>query len=94
MYFQVSAIITVNFAMLLYLILVFPYESKHENIKTCAGEIVIIGICIAGLFLVNDEEAQIEEKRMNVGWWIVGLSAFILFWHTIQLLFETLKSLW
>lgn len=56
-YFQISALITLNFAMLLFLILVFPYESKHENIKTCAGEIVLIGICIAALFLVNDEEA-------------------------------------
>lgn len=79
--------------MFAYLAIIHPLESKHENIKNCAGEIALIGICSSAMFLVNDNDENAESKRIKIGWVIVCLSGLILLWHTLQLLKEVVVSI-
>lgn len=53
-----------------------------ENIKSLAGEIVLLAINICDYMLIDDKEGDDENARLNIGWAIVALSAFILLWHT------------
>lgn len=69
--------------VLSFLIYLKPLDSTYENIKNCAGELTLISICICAMFLVDDSDDDSEDKRIKVGWAIVGLSGFILLLHTI-----------
>jgi len=60
-----------------------PLSSPHENIKNCAGEMSLIAICAAAMFLVIDNTEDNENKRIKIGWVIVAFSGFILLWHTV-----------
>lgn len=69
-------------------------ELKWENIKNAVGEIVLIIVQICVVSLVEDSPDEDEDRRYRIGWIIIGFSGFIMAWHTIQLVYEMVTSLY
>ncbi|EAS02479.2 hypothetical protein TTHERM_00629910 (macronuclear) [Tetrahymena thermophila SB210] len=92
-YLQLVLLIMLNIFILFFVVLAQPLQSKYENIKNCFGEIILICIGISLSLLVQDNESEDEMFRLKIGWIIIAFTSFILLWHTIQLTYETLKSL-
>ncbi|KAL4461960.1 hypothetical protein ABPG74_000805 [Tetrahymena malaccensis] len=92
-YLQLVSLILLNLFIFFFIALAQPLQSKYENIKNCCGEIILVCIGISLSLLVQDNESEDEMFRLKIGWVIISFTSFILLWHTIQLTYETLKSL-
>ncbi|KAL4477139.1 hypothetical protein ABPG72_008873 [Tetrahymena utriculariae] len=92
-YLQLVSLIVLNMCIFFFITLAQPLQSKYENIKNCCGEITLVCIGISLSLLVQDNESEDEMFRLKIGWIIIAFTSFVLLWHTIQLTYETLKSL-
>ncbi|KAL4477135.1 hypothetical protein ABPG72_008869 [Tetrahymena utriculariae] len=91
-YLQISLISFLNLLVIFLIAYLQPYDSVSENIKNASSEVILIAIQICAATLVEDGQDDNEERRINIGWAIVCLSAFALLWNTLVLTKDTVIS--
>ncbi|KAL4493846.1 hypothetical protein ABPG73_010124 [Tetrahymena malaccensis] len=91
-YLQITLISCLNLLVIFLIAYIQPYDCLSENIKNASSEVILIAIQICAATLVEDGQDDNEERRINVGWIIVCLSAFALLWNTLVLTKETVIS--
>ncbi|EAR85945.2 hypothetical protein TTHERM_01178720 (macronuclear) [Tetrahymena thermophila SB210] len=91
-YLQISLISFLNLVVIFLIAYIQPYDCLSENIKNASSEVILIAIQMCAATLVEDSQDDNEERRINVGWAIVCLSAFALLWNTLVLAKETVVS--
>ncbi len=92
-YLQMLFISVLNMVLIYYYLYFLPHESLLSNIINGISEFCLIIMQIAVCFLIEDKPNDDENKRINIGWIMVGASGVILFMHTSVLLVDLLRSL-
>lgn len=76
-----------NAVVAFYYLFIQPFESKYENFKNAASEILLIIIQVLIISLVKDNSTN-EDSRIKIGWIIVGLISFLIVWHFLGMTFD------
>ncbi|KAL4475420.1 hypothetical protein ABPG72_022055 [Tetrahymena utriculariae] len=91
-YLQVVIICLMNLSLSIYYLYLRPQEDKSSNIKNGISEIILIFMQSCVCLLVKDDEDADEQKRFNVGWFIIASASTILTIHIFSVIIDLLKG--